>query len=271
VTHSMQARSRLVPYLVAALTVLAATPTGAAETTMIEDGNWHTDLRLYGWLPSVSGETRFDLGDGGGDVTVKPSALIDALKMSFMGSAQVRKGRWTGFTDLIYLRMGADQNGAIRLPPEYGSGANVHVDEEIEGWVWTLGGGYTLWYDDRANVDLLLGARLFDLDSDLDLRVTGPRNRTLPASLGSSLTLWDGIIGVYGRVGLSDRWFVPYYLDVGTGDSELTSAGYTGVGYAFDWGELTLTYRYLYYDQGSDKAIEGLTFNGFAVGANFRF
>ncbi len=163
-THSMKPRARPVGHLAAAIALLLGTPTGAAENP-IEDGNWHTDLRLYGWLPSVSGETRFDLGNGGGDATVDTGQVLDALKMAFMGSAQVRKGRWTGFTDLIYLRMGADQNGGIRLPAEYGSGVNVHVDEALKGWLWTLGGGYTLWYNDRANVDLLLGARLFDLEA----------------------------------------------------------------------------------------------------------
>ncbi|MBK5967009.1 hypothetical protein CCR95_23800 [Thiocystis minor] len=266
----MITRAQPIPCLTAVLALLFGAPVAAADHP-IEDGNWHTALRLYGWLPSVSGETRFDLGNGGGDATVDTSQILDAVKMSFMGSAQVRKGRWTGFTDLIYLRMGADQQGGIRLPAAYGSGINVHADEELKGWVWTLGGGYTLWYNDRANVDLVLGARLFDLDSDLALSVTGPRNRTLPANLSASVTLWDAIIGVYGRVDLSSHWFVPYYLDVGTGDTELTSTGYTGVGYAFDWGDLTLTYRYLYYDQGNDKTIEGLTFNGFAAGVNFRF
>lgn len=269
-TDPTPSKGRVAPYLAAALALLLGAPAAAAENS-ITDGDWHYLLRLYGWLPSVSGQTRFDLGDGGGDATVDTSQIIDALKMSFMGSAQVRKGRWTGFTDLIYLRMGADQQGGVRLPAAYGSGINVHVDEEIKGWVWTLGGGYTLWSNERANVDLLLGARLFDLDTDLDLSVTGPRNRTLPANLSASVTLWDAIIGVYGQVGLSDHWFIPYYLDVGTGETELTSAGSAGVGYAFDWGDVTLTYRYLYYDQGNDKTIEGLTFNGFAVGANFRF
>lgn len=117
----------------------------------------------------------------------------------------------------------------------------------------------------------LLGARLFDLDTELDLRVTGPRNRILPASLRASVTRWDAIIGVDGQVGLSDPWFIPDYLDVGTGETALTSASSAGVGDAFDGSDLTLTDRDLYYDQGNGKTLERLTFHGVAASVNFTF
>jgi hypothetical protein len=41
--------------------------------------------------------------------------------------------------------------------------------------------------------------------------------------------------------------FVPYYLDVGTGDSKLTWQGIAGLGYAFSWAEVIGTWRYLDY------------------------
>ena len=86
-----------------------------------------------------------------------------------------------------------------------------------------------------------------------------------------SETLWDGIVGVKGRIALTDTWYSPYYLDVGTGDSSLTWQVMAGVGYAFDWGDLTLTYRHLSYDQSGDKLIQNLSFSGPAMGMNFRF
>lgn len=52
---------------------------------------------------------------------------------------------------------------------------------------------------------------------------------------------------------------------------DLTSSGYTGVGYAFDWGELTLTYRYLHYEMPDHMELEDATFWGPALGANVRF
>jgi hypothetical protein len=44
-----------------------------------------------------------------------------------------------------------------------------------------------------------------------------------------------------------------------------------GVGYGFNWGDITLTYRHLYYDQSGDKLIQNLAFSGPAVGVNFHF
>ena len=57
----------------------------------------------------------------------------------------------------------------------------------------------------------------------------------LPSRSGSKSineNLWDGIVGVKGRYALGDerKWFVPFYLDVGTGQTQLTTAipGVTG-------------------------------------------
>jgi hypothetical protein len=44
---------------------------------------------------------------------------------------------------------------------------------------------------------------------------------------------------------LSSAWFVPYYLDVGAGDSYLTWQALAGIGYKFKWGETAAFWRYL--------------------------
>ncbi len=62
---------------------------------------------------------------------------------------------------------------------------------------------------------------------------------------------------------------MPYYLDVGTGESDVTWQAVTGIGYKFGWGEAFLVYRYLDYDFG--KQIDSLTLSGPAIGVNFRW
>jgi hypothetical protein len=64
---------------------------------------------------------------------------------------------------------------------------------------------------------------------------------------------------------------VPYYVDVGTGNSNFTWQGIAGVGYAFHWGEVVAAWRYLDYNFKSGKAVEGVNFNGPAVGVAFRW
>jgi hypothetical protein len=53
--------------------------------------------------------------------------------------------------------------------------------------------------------------------------------------------------------------------------TSLTWHAMTGVGYRFDWGGLTLTYRHLAYDQSGDKLIQNLSSGGPEVGVNVRF
>ncbi|HYN34668.1 MAG TPA: hypothetical protein VES40_18740 [Ilumatobacteraceae bacterium] len=64
---------------------------------------------------------------------------------------------------------------------------------------------------------------------------------------------------------------MPYYLDVGTGDSDLTWQGLLGLAYSFGWGDLGVTWQYMDYQMESGKAIDNVNFNGPALGATFRW
>ena len=90
-------------------------------------------------------------------------------------------------------------------------------------------------------------------------------------SRSAQLTNWDAIVGVKGRVafGADRRWFVPFYADVGGGDSDRTYQVMTGLGYRFGWGEVVGQWRYLDYDFGA-KA-DKLAFGGAALAFNFRW
>ncbi len=96
-----------------------------------------------------------------------------------------------------------------------------------------------------------------------------------PGRQGSSeekIDNWDGIAGVKRRLnfGAGREWFVPYYVDIGTGDSDLTWQAAAGFGYAFKWGDVVATYRYLDYEFKS-KAVESLNFSGPLIGVAFRW
>ena len=74
---------------------------------------------------------------------------------------------------------------------------------------------------------------------------------------------WDAIVGVKGRAGFgaNREWFIPYYADIGTGQSQLTWQASAGIGYAFSWGEFVATWRYLDWKEPGDK-VPKLTVNG---------
>ncbi len=144
---------------------------------------------------------------------------------------------------------------------------------EVTGWIWSLAGGYRAYHSERADLNLLLGFRMSLLDTDTKLRVTksAAADYLPPAKLSKSVTLWDGIIGARGQMQLGDRWFLPYYLDVGTGDSSLTWQAMAGIGYGFDWGSLWLTYCHFYYDQSGDDLLDDMSFSGPEFGVGFSF
>ncbi len=67
------------------------------------------------------------------------------------------------------------------------------------------------------------------------------------------------------------KWFVPYYLDVGAGDSKSTWQAVTGVGYSFGWGDVVGAWRHLDYRMKSGNAVESLSFSGPGIAAVFRW
>ena len=86
-------------------------------------------------------------------------------------------------------------------------------------------------------------------------------------------TDWDAIVGLKGRyfLGAERKWFLPYYADVGTGESSLTWQINAGVGYRFDWGSAFATWRYLDYDFRSGNSMQTMNMNGALVGVAFQF
>ncbi|MBK6862665.1 MAG: hypothetical protein IPG91_03445 [Ideonella sp.] len=73
------------------------------------------------------------------------------------------------------------------------------------------------------------------------------------------------------RLGPEGKWFIPYYLDVGTGESRFTWQGIAGIGYQFGWGSVIAAWRYLDYDFKSGGVVESLNMNGGAIGVQFSF
>jgi hypothetical protein len=118
-----------------------------------------------------------------------------------------------------------------------------------------------------SSFDVIAGARVLWLDLTLNYEFShdvgpfaGP-NRS--GSREVSGTTWDGIVGVKGRkaLGGNHEWFVPYYADIGTGQSNFTYQAQAGIGYAFSWGEVVATWRYLDWKEPGDH-VPKLTVNG---------
>jgi hypothetical protein len=251
---------------------------------------WTFSLQPYLWLPGVDADLRYGPPPPGGssaNVKVSEGDFLESINFAFLLQGEARKGRWLIASDFIYLDMGSENSEVRSVDFNPGPGPinistsqlNAGTQTSLDAVVWTLLGGYNVAQDPAVTLDLIAGVRYAGVDThtnwNLTAVVTGPAGAQTFARTGSverKVNLWDAIIGARGRFKLGDgNWFMPYHIDVGAGDSDLTWQGALGVGYAFKWGELALTYRYLYYEQGDDELIQKLKLGGFAFGANFRF
>jgi hypothetical protein len=241
--------------------------------------DWQFRATIYAYLPAVGGSSEFPVNSGN-DVGFDSSKITGNLKFAFMGTLEAQKGRWGAFTDIMYLDISSSRSGTRDLTigsGEIPAGITANTDFTIKGAVWMLGGNYRLAATPDYTFDVLGGARLLSIKESLGYSFSGDFGSfTGPGREGSGSAKednWDAIIGVKGRVNLGDdrRWFVPYYVDVGTGDSQVTWQGIAGLGYAFSWGEAVVTYRYLDYQFKDSSRFDSLHFSGPTVGLACRW
>lgn len=242
--------------------------------------DWKFTASLYGYLPSIGGKTAFPGSGGASSVTVDAQTIIENLKFTFMGSIEARRGPWGGLSDVLYVDMGDAKSGSRDLSignAGLPAGASASVDLDVKGWVWTLGATYRAVSRPAYSLDVLGGARMLDLKQSMKWTLSGNVG-PIPVvdragSRATDLQNWDLVLGVKGRAafGAGNQWFVPYYLDIGTGESRFTWQAVTGLGYSFGWGDIVGAWRYIGYDMKSGKAVERLDFNGPGLAAVFRW
>jgi hypothetical protein len=240
--------------------------------------DWQFGVAIYGWLPDIAGNTNFPVG-GDSSIHVDIGTILDHLKMTAQGSFEIQKGRWGAFTDLVYLDVGDSTSkdrdvsiGGLPLPAT----VTTSLDFDLKTTIWSLAASYRVMAEEQATFDLLAGARLFKTKQTLDWRFTGDFGPITPPPLtgtrSSSVDQWDAIVGGKGRIALGqDRtWYVPYYVDIGAGDSDLTWQAMVGLSYEFGWGNVGIAWRYLDYDLANGP-MQDLNINGPAIGAMFRW
>jgi len=248
-----------------------------------EEG-WSFSLTPYIWLPNINGTLKYAIPPGGGgrpEVEAGPNDYLENLSFALMLAGEARKGKWSIFSDLIYLDFDSESSTvkAVNFGGDrVSTSLNTATRTSLTGGVWTLGGGYAVVQDPKHTLDVLGGLRYLGIkassDWQLSATVGGPNGQTFAqsGSISQREDLWDVIVGLRGRAKLGEgSWFLPYYLDVGAGSSALTAQALLGVGYAFKWGEIVGSYRYLLYDMKGDGLLQDVRFAGPAIGATFRF
>ena len=226
----------------------------------------------------------------GGTVTAEPTIgfgeILSHLDFATMIAADARYDRFSLLTDFVYFKVGgtASQLKLVNFPgqPSIPISAAVRTSEglNLNASIWTLAGGYTVLQEDWGSFDLIAGFRYLGVNAstnyNLALSLTGPRGNGATfggvGSVSGSANVRNGIGGFRGRVRIGKTGlFVPYYFDVGAGGANLTWQIASGLGYQTGWAGVSLTYRYLLFQQSSTAVVQHLWIRGPMIMANFTF
>jgi hypothetical protein len=251
----------------------------APTSLQMPGSGWQYTASIYAYVPSVEGTSSFP-ADGGGTRLNLESSILDKLKVFAMGTVGAHNGTWGVFTDIVYLKFEASESasrdftiGNAGLPAD----ASAAFDWDMRGTAWTLAGEYRVASDPSFTVDVLAGTRLLDTRQHLRWNISGSIGPLDPAArageIQTSQSTWDAIVGVKGRYafGQERQWSLPFYLDVGAGESQSTQQAAAGLAYQFGWGEISAMWRYLHYNLKSGAALQDVSFSGPLIGATFRW
>lgn len=229
----------------------------------VAEDDWGVDLELYGWFPDIE----LELEDGS-KAEITRQDIIDDLDKAVMWAVRVRQGRWSLTSNFSYGDISKKTD--LSLLPNLPSLAKV-TKGGLKGWIIAPTLGYTILDNDKQKIDLYAGARYFwiELDATIEINPITPGEPSRRRKESSTVSNWDGIIGARGLYYLSGKWFIPYSVNAGTGDSDFTWEAQAGFGYRFSDVSALFGWRYLGYDVGSDTIIKELTLNGPFAGVVF--
>ena len=177
-----------------------------------------------------------------------------------MGIIGANKGKWGFLADVIYMDLSNDDDISL-------AGILTISDMSLKAWIVTPKVTYRIVQSKQVSLDLLAGVRYLHLESELKFNL-------LP-NLSDTIDVWNGIVGVKGKVDLDKNWYVPFHFDVGTGETDLTWQAFAGVGYRFSKFNFVAGYRYLEWDfddgdEGS-SVFNDLNMSGPIIGIKFAF
>jgi hypothetical protein len=243
-----------------ALLIIGTAPAAAAGDASSD--KWKYGLEVYLWGASVGGASA-----AGEDIDISFEDLVDDLQMGFMSAFGARKAKWSLLADVVYLDV---DDGKSTTANVAGNPIQARGDVELKGWVVNAAGGYNVVETGSSLLDVLVGVRYLDLETDLTLDLGNAQR-----SVSGSGSVWDGIVGLKGRTELSDKWHLNYYVDVGTGDSDFTWQALGAFGYHLKKVDLSFGYRYLEWDfddnDAGGKVFNDLNFHGPFAGVTFKW
>jgi hypothetical protein len=246
------------------LVITPVMPAYAAEEETDQQARWQFGVDFYLWMADIGGESA-----SGDTIDVPFHTLLENLDFAYMGAFHARNGRWHFSTDVIYMKLEGDNSGTVTVPGDIELKTDAKV--KVQAWVVSPAVGYSFIDTEKIRTEFVAGARYLWLKPELKLKITGPLNSS-SKNISESGDVWDGIVGIRGNVNLAKDWYIPYYADIGSGQSEYTWQAMAGVGYRINnMVDVVAVYRYLKWKFDDNKVIDNLDFGGPLVGLRLQF
>lgn len=253
---------------ITAATLATGLTLGAATSAMAQgyneplDPGWTFEAQLYLWATEVAGTAL------GRDFSLGFDEIVENLNFAFMGRLNAFNGPWMVFGELAYadLRQGGDAKFSISPEPDVVVDVKAVADADVQTTIASFGGGYKLVDSESYSMYGTFGARYLRLESQLEIDLNARSFET-----ETSDDYWDAVVGVAGRAGFDENWFLGYSADVGGGSSDLTWQLYLGLGYSFGRQDVVLGYRHMEWDLPDDDLITEYSQSGPILLWNIRF
>ena len=253
--------------LLAAVALTVTMPGTAAAQESGSGNDWHFGANLYVWPVEMGGGTV-----NGSDIDVDAGDIIDNLEMAFMGGVNVRHGKWTFLVDVFYLNIADERSATGTLREDGLVPISLEGELDIKSWVVTPVVTYRVVENERLGLDVLAGARYLSQEADVNLEVTAPAPLIREREFNKTSQGWDAIVGARGELALAEKWFAPFHLDIGAGETDVTWQALGGAGYRFSKVDVIVVYRYLSWDfEDASEVLDDLNAKGPMAGVKIKF
>lgn len=242
-----------------------------ARTAMADEANpsdsvpddWSMEISPYVWAAGLEGSIAPFPRAPTADVDVSFKDILENLDVAGMAFGQVRYRRFAGYADLIYTSISAEADTPFGVLFD-------EADAKNEIFIGTFGGAYRAIESEHAWLDLLAGARVWSVDTELKLH-----GGLLPDQKFKSDEEWvDPIVGLKGLYRFDNGIFLTSLFQIGGfgASSDLTWDVFGGVGYQFnDTISALAGYRHLEVDYHHDGFVFDVELSGPVIGMSVRF
>ncbi len=231
---------------------------------------WTFTVAPYFWMAGINGKTGI-FGRDPVEVDENFSDVIQDFEFGGMAVMELNNGTWGVLADVMYSKTDTDGSVTSLI-----SGVPTALSADVESSVFTgtLMGEYRIYSQPTATIDVMAGARVWDVNTDLDITLSAG-GAPLADFSGSDGSTWvDPMVGFKGRYNIDDKWFVNGWGMVGGfgAGSDITWDVMAGVGYQYnEWLSLAVGYRALGVDYSHDGFVYDIVEHGPILGTIMKF